>query len=167
MLMTYDDEVRARMKAERQQAYEEKVTRRVKGTPETLAKQRVTMHATEMLLERGVIDGGQAANLLAIEAAWRLITEPVTPKLSSLMRCDPGERSEGDRERKLVVRYREWALDLIEQHRGLCQRVCLYVAVDSMTLAEIDERMNRRKGTAHDMLLTGLDVYHAVKRRVR
>ena len=83
------------------------------------------------------------------------------------MRSDPGERGEGDRERRLVVRYREWAGDLLEQHRLACQRVCLFVAVDAMSLSDVDERIRRRKGTAHDLLLTGLDVYHNVKRRVR
>lgn len=167
VVISYDDEVRARLKIERQLAYEEKITRRVGGTPETLARASVTKHASEMLLDRGVIDGGQAANLLAIEAGFRLITEPVTPRLSSLTRSDPGERGEGERERRLVIRYREWALDLIERHRLHCQRVCLHVAVDSLTLAEIDQRMHQRKGLAHDMLQVGLDAYHAVKRRVR
>lgn len=141
MMVSFDDQVRARCKVERQQAYEERITRRAGGTPETLAKQRVTMHEAELLLNRDVIDGGQFQSLLAIEAAFRLITEPVAPKLSSLMRSDPGERGEGDWERKIVVRYREWAADLLDAHKLPCQRVCLFVAVDSLSLSEIDARL--------------------------
>jgi hypothetical protein len=167
MLMTYDDTVRARLKVERQQAYEERVTRRVGGTPETVAKASVTKHASEMLLDRGVIDGGQFASLQAIEAGFRLITEAVTPKLSSLMRSDPGERGEGHWERRCVLRYREWAADLVHSHRLPCQRVCLHVAIDGLTISALAERMHRRDGVIKLLLIDGLDAYHAVKRRVR
>lgn len=167
MLMTYDDTVRARMKVERQQAYEEKITKRVGGTPETVAKAMVTKHASEMLLDRGVIDGGQFASLQAIEAGFRLITEAVTPKLSSLMRSDPGERGEGHWERLCVLRYREWAADLMHACKLPSQMVCLHVAVDGMTLSAIAERMYCRDALVKLWLLAGLDAYHAVKRRVR
>jgi hypothetical protein len=165
--MTYDDTVRARLKVERQQAYEERVTRRVGGTPETVAKASVTKHSSEMLLDRGVIDGGQFASLQAIEAGFRLITEAVTPKLSSLMRSDPGERGEGHWERRCVLRYREWAADLVAAHRLPCQRVCLHVAVDGLSISAIADRMNHRDALIRLWLIDGLDAYHAVKRRVR
>jgi phage/plasmid primase-like uncharacterized protein len=66
--LSYDDEVRARLKIERQQTYEERITRRVKGTPETLAKASVTKHASEMLLDRGVIDGVEVGKYPAMLA---------------------------------------------------------------------------------------------------
>jgi len=165
--MTYDDTVRARLKVERRLAHEEKIMRRVGGTPETVAKASVTKHASEMLLDRGVIDGGQFASLQAIEAGFRLITEAVTPKLSSLSRSDPGERGEGHWERRCVLRYREWAADLVHAHKLPCQRVCLHVAVDGLTISAIADRMNHRDALIRLWLLDGLGAYHAVKRRVR
>jgi hypothetical protein len=167
VVISYDDTVRARLKVERQLAYEERVTRRVGGTPETVAKASVTKHASEMLMDRGVIDGGQFASLKAIEAGFRLITEAVTPKLSSLTRSDPGERGEGHWERLCVLRYREWAADLVAAHKLPCQRVCLHVAVDGLGISAVADRMNRHHGTIRVWLIDGLDAYHAVKRRVR
>jgi hypothetical protein len=66
-----------------------------------------------------------------------------------------------------VLRYREWAVDLVRAHRLPCQRVCLHVAVDGMTLSAIAERMHRRDALVRLWLIDGLDAYHAVKRRVR
>lgn len=165
-LREHEQAIRAHMKDERRAKHEESVMRRAGPTPETKAKLRADPHCVDVLRDRGVIDGGQAKDMEDIEAGYRLVTQETAPRLSSPVRSDRGEIPERDWEIRCVTRYREWALDLIGP-RLISQKVCLMAAVDGMSLSDIDVRIRKREGTAKKLLLDGLRVYQAVKKRVR
>ncbi len=163
-MTAYDDMVRLRIKGERQAAYEEKVTGRAGGTPETLCKERVTMHPIDRLLADNKIDQEDAYDLWAIEWGYRLITEPVSAKLSSPYRSDPGESPEPLNAIRCQSRYKEWARSLTAKGKHWTIRVCTDLAVDGMGLREIEVARRIRHGRALEMLRDGLDYYRAAKR---
>lgn len=161
-----ESEIRAHMKQERRDKHEEAVMRKVGATPETRSKLRVDAHMVEILLKRDVIDGGQAKDLEAIETAYGLITVGSKVKLSSPVKADRSQEDERDWQIRCVERYREWCLDLIGP-KLMSQRVCLFVAIEGMSLSDIDVRIRKREGTAKKLLLDGLLAYQHVKRRIR
>jgi hypothetical protein len=134
------------------------------GTPETIAKARVTPCPIDTLLERGVIDDGQAKDMEAIHAGYQIITQGVSVKISSPFRVDHGERNETERQAVVSGRYRLWSVKLRMAGKLWAQKVCVWVAADGLSLADCDERLRKRKGTARGLLLDGLAMYREVKR---
>jgi len=166
-MASYDDEVRQRLKGERTAAHHEKQTGKAGGTPETLAKHRAQTHAIDWLLSNDKIDQEEAYDLWAIEWGYRLVTEPVSAKLSSPYRSDPGECPEPLASIRCQVRYLEWGKTLTATGKHWTFRVVKHVAVEGMGLRAIEAMRNIRHGRAIEMLRDGLDVYRAVKRNVR
>lgn len=142
-----------------------KAMEEVGGTPETIAKARVQPDILDVLLDKGVIDGGQLAEALAIRRAWHLITQPAQVKLSSLMRVDGGGQDMAASSVECLRRYKRWAFEMVHERKdGKTMNVVLWVCVDGCSFREIAPIVRMGRDAVRKRFLAGLAVYHAVKR---
>jgi hypothetical protein len=142
-----------------------KAQEEIGGTPETISKARVQPDILDVLLDKGVIDGGQLSDALAIRRAWQLITHPAQVKLSSLMRIDRGEQEVTAAAVECMRRYHDWSHEVVHKRKaGYILRCCLWVIIDGSSLEECDRLAHKRKGTSRPWLVDGLKIYHAMKR---
>lgn len=134
-------------------------------TPETVAKLRP--NNVETLRANDIIDDAQTADIHRIGRAVELIAAPVRLKTAGVMFVDHG-KSDGplsDYDHQALVWYQAWWDWLMERNRRNAWVICYDVAVDGLSLREIEaaRRMGRR--TVRGLLLYGLEAYAGVKRR--
>ncbi len=134
-------------------------------TPETLRKLRPD--SIDTLRRSRIIDDAQAADMHRIARAVRLIASPVALRTAGLMYIDNGKTAGNlaDADVQALSWYRRWWDDLAVHGRRMAWTVVYAVAVDGLSLRDVQTAYGMGRTRAKVLLLYGLDAYAAVKRR--